>query len=636
MKFPHPRLSLVLAASVAALMLADPASFGAKKKDEPDVVADARAFAGTDRDRAIKLLEQAIADNPTAENVDTLMVNAGEQRRLSGDAAGGKRWFVKVISHGVPGPDLESAKLGSALCDAVTAVDDRVMTTLQSAPEKDVLDSMNADRYLQLAVASAKVDDTRGVSTWSKKAITYARGDDSQAKRITTVVASLTDTGSSGGGPDPLAGKSPLDKAEALYRSGDREGAKKQAEAASASTQGDEKARADGLLANLNSGPEDPNKIAVILPLSGKWQAVGESIRDAIKFGYENAGRQLVFIDTLGTAEGAVAALDSAVKTEHAIAVVGPILTDETDLVISEAENLHVPLLSLSQSYEDTTGHYWALSGMYTKKDQVEALVSYAMGPEKGMTSFAMFTNDSPAGVHAAELFKKAVEAKGGTIATAATYSNTETSLVQYAKQLGLREGDLATLRQKAKEAGGNPDSVVVPPVINFQGIFIPDTAVRTPLACAALAYEEFPMGDFTPHKGMTKIPLLGLSGWNNPNLPSTGNEYTRSSIFTDVFSSTVAGDADPFVTAYRAVYSRAPTAVEAATVDAAKLLAVAANGPAKTRPAFRDALLAATTTTSITGATKFNPQTLRASREMQILTVNRTTLAKLSAVAVE
>ncbi|MEQ1503339.1 MAG: penicillin-binding protein activator [Myxococcota bacterium] len=619
------------------LLFAMPVAEAAKRKESPDVVEDALAYAQSDRARAVRVLEEAIAQNPGGRDVDLLMVHAGEQRRLAGNPSEAHAWFTKVVSRGIEGPDKEAASLGLALLDAADGVDGRVLSVLQSSPEKDVLATQNADRFLLLAIDAAKASDAKNVTGYAKRAITYAREDAEVSGRINATVAQLAAAPAGTAIEAPLgATGNVLERAEAAYAAGDLDAALKDALKAAESLSGPEQVRAQGLVRTLQSGPPDRNKIVVLLPLTGKYAAVGEQVRDALKFGYASSPRPLVFVDSGGTPETAVAALEKAVATDHAITVVGPLITDETDAVLEAAENLHVPLLSLSQSYEDTTGHHWALQAMYTRVDQIEALLDYAMGPEKNMKGFAVFSPDNTFGTHAVELFKAGVAKRGGTITTEATYSAEEKNLLPFARKLGVREGDIAALRARAKAQGGNPDTVVLPPRLDFDGIFIPESATRTPLACAALAFEEFPMGDFQPTRDSKRIPLLGLSTWNTPSLVASGNEYTRSSIFTDAFATTVVGDADPFVAAYKAAYGRSPSALEAATVDAGKLLAVASRSDADTRTEFRQALLDATITDAVTGATKFDPETLRVSRKMWILTINKTTIDDLGTVTLE
>lgn len=618
---------------VAAALLASSAAEAGKKKPSPDVVEDALAYAQTDRARAIDILEAAINQAPNGKDVDLLMVNAGEQRRLAGNVPDAVGWFEKVVKHTTVGPDFDAARLGLSLITAGKGVDAKVLAVLQSVGEKDVPATQNADRYLLLALEAARASDPKGVSANGKKALSYAREDPAVLARVQGTVAALAKAPAGGHDvPSPLETGSPLERAETLYAQGDLEGARREAEKALKEAMGPEIARAQGLIQVIDSGPVDRNKIAVLLPLSDKYASVGKQIREAIEFGYGAGGRQLEFVDTGGTAATAVTALETAVLTKHAVAVVGPLLTDETDLVIARAEELHVPLVSLSQAYEETTGHNWALQAMYTRGDQVDALLDYVM-TQRQMKSFAVFSPDSAVGAKSVELFKAGVAARGGRIATEATYSAEEQNLLPFARNLGVREGDIAALRAKAKAQGGNPDTVVLPPRLDFDGIFLPENARRTPLACAALAFEEFPMGDFQPTRDSPKIPLLGLSSWNDTGLVPAGNEYTRNSIFPDVFSATVVGDADPFVTAYKAATERTPSALEAATVDAGKLVAAAAKSSASTRAGFRDALLAAKVSDSVTGATGFDPNTLKARRTMLILSITKTTIDDLGKV---
>jgi ABC-type branched-subunit amino acid transport system substrate-binding protein len=168
-----------------------------------------------------------------------------------------------------------------------------------------------------------------------------------------------------------------------------------------------------------------------------------------------------------------------------------------------------------------------------------------------------------------------------------------------------------------------------------YDAIFLPEAANRTPLACAALAYEEFAMGTFTPKRDGPLRPLLGLSSWNTTSLVTQGNEYTRNSFFPDVFAATATAPDDPFVAAYRDKTGRTPTAVEAAAVDLGKLLAIAARSEADTRPRFREALLEAAPSDSVTGLGGFDPDTLQMRRRMLILTITRSTIEQVGQVTV-
>jgi ABC-type branched-subunit amino acid transport system substrate-binding protein len=550
----------------------------------PDVVEDALAYATTDRHKAIALLEEALASGPAAGDVDAIALHAGEQHRLAGDALLAETRFSEVDARDPHGTWGDAARLGLVLLESGTKpVDDRMRAVLEDTPDKDVLDTQNADRHLVLAREAARRDDTTRAANHAKKALAYAKEDPELHARVRATLE--------------------------LAASG----------AAVAATE------------VVPSGPVDRNRIVALVPLSGKYEAVGTSVRDALSFGYGSAPRELVFVDSGATGTTAVVALEEAVA-DGAIAVVGPLLADETAPVVDAAERLGVPLLSLSQSYEDNTGHRWALPGMYTRVDQIEALLEFAMG-ERGMQAFHVFHPDNAFGTHATELFTAAVARRGGTIRSSASYAADEQNLIPYAQKLGDRSGNLSQIRRDTAAAGGDPGTSVLPPKVDFDAIFLPESAQRTPLACAALAYEEFPMGEFSPQQGGPKRPLLGLSSWNTTTLVTQGNEYTRNSLFPDVFAASAAGADDPFVAAYRDATTRTPTALEAAAVDLGHLLALAARSDADTRAGFRDALLAAAPTDTVTGLVGFDDTTLRMERRMLILTITRTTIEKVGEV---
>jgi ABC-type branched-subunit amino acid transport system substrate-binding protein len=277
---------------------------------------------------------------------------------------------------------------------------------------------------------------------------------------------------------------------------------------------------------------------------------------------------------------------------------------------------------------------------MYTRADQIEALLSYVT-KEKQMDSFAIFGPDTPVGLRSIETFKAEAAKHGATITTSATYPGGDTDLQKNlgiaSKNLGTRVGNLAELRRQIAENGGNPDGAVVPPQIDFDAIFIPENSNKIPNVCAALSVEEFPMGDYAPpaRRGQPKIPLLGLSGFNNPDLVARGNEYVRNSLFTDAFSASVLGEADPFVSAFKASVGHTPSSLEAAVSDVGKLLAKAAASPAATRPEFLEALLTATIADGVTGLTHIDRESLKGDRKINIYTISKTAITQVGSVEI-
>jgi hypothetical protein len=154
------------------------------------------------------------------------------------------------------------------------------------------------------------------------------------------------------------------------------------------------------------------------------------------------------------------------------------------------------------------------------------------------------------------------------------------------------------------------------------QAIFVPDSANRVPFAAAALAFEEFPVGEFTTIKDGGNIPLVGLSSWNNPALVAAGNSYVRSSYFVDAWYAD--GETErAFSERYRVATGRTPQSLEVFAHDMAALIGTAISKKPQDRTAFRDALLRARVDHSVSGATHCDATRRSAAWTFQVLTMN-------------
>ncbi|MFT7518386.1 MAG: branched-chain amino acid transport system substrate-binding protein, partial [Kiritimatiellia bacterium] len=367
--------------------------------------------------------------------------------------------------------------------------------------------------------------------------------------------------------------------------------------------------------------------IGVLLPLTGKYKGAGAQIKAALELGYNhNQGRRrLVVVDAGADSASCITALESLVLEQGVVAVVGPLRSDIAPNVTQVAHALGVPLLGLHKAVGTTEGRPWVIEGIATPQAEVEALVNYVMH-ERKMTTFAVFAPDSAYGHRATEAFEVQVAANGGTITVSKFYDPKSMDVIASAKELGrkdyeARAQEYRDIKEAIEEAGGDPRRSVLPPVIDFDAIFVPDNYRRIPVAVGGLAYEEFPVGQFRVVKDGPTIPLLGLSGWNHPNLITSGGPYVRDSIFTDVF---VPSASAAFVESYSDKANREPNTLEAQTYSVGQVLAAAANSQARTRSEFRQALLDAHTEVTATGAIGVQEDSQRISHTVKMLSVNK------------
>ena len=111
-----------------------------------------------------------------------------------------------------------------------------------------------------------------------------------------------------------------------------------------------DKANAQEFPAGDSDGYRPPARLAVLLPSTGTLAAAGAAVRDGFLAAYyaENRRRPVVkFYNTLGTGNGALAAMDKAVS-EGAQMIVGPLSRDEVNAIYAQ-ENSKLPMITLNQ-----------------------------------------------------------------------------------------------------------------------------------------------------------------------------------------------------------------------------------------------------------------------------------------------
>ncbi len=598
----------------------------------PDVVAEARAEGPADRMGAIALLEGWLADHPDAADAPWVMVEAGEQRRLAGDRDVARRWFRAVIDRHPDHPAREAAVLGVALLDADTDLSGNTLATLQLAREGAVPPSMNADRYRILARLGAQEGTPPGkVRAMADKAMRYAQGDPTLEARVAGDLGRLA----SPEGPVPEEG--PSAEEAAWTRIQDALAARRFDEVIDLGhtflQTWPDSAHAEEVRYRVRRAeagdPVFAGRIGVMLPLSGTYAPAGKRIRQAIELAADDLGAGLSFAWYDTAADGAAprAGVESLVLEHGCVAILGPLLKDGVMEAAETAEAIGVPLVALSQSADPTSAGPWAWRAFLPLDQQVDALLDHAVH-ERAWQRFAVLYPDNPYGHATAELFAAGAEARGAAVVHSIAYDPEATDYLEVARQLGqkdytARAAEWRRIQKAAKEAGRKDlDKLTLPPIIDFDAIFIPDNWRRAPLVASSLAYEEFPVGDFKPERHAEPIPLLGLNAWNDPRIVEAGGQYLQHAIFVDAWYP--ESDA-PGVRRFRAVYreatGREPGLVDAVSWDAARLVGTAVLAGGDDRAAVRDELAAVSIPDPAAGGSRFG-EDREVARKLLVLTI--------------
>ncbi len=283
----------------------------------------------------------------------------------------------------------------------------------------------------------------------------------------------------------------------------------------------------------------DPKTIGAVLPLTGRQAAVGQRSLRGLQLGLGIYGPQpsdlrLAVVDSEGNPDVARRAVERLVVEDQVIGIVGSLMSRTALAVASKADELGVPSIALSQRQGVTEAGRMVFRNALTSDQQVRHLVSHAMD-EMGMRRFAiLFPNDSY-GVEYANLFWDEVLARGGEITAAQTYLSGETDFTGHFQRLigtyyledraeEYRERFNEWFERQGRRIGRTPPpDDLLPPVVNFDAIFIPD-GIRA-------------MGQISPmlaYFGIQRVRLLGTNLWNSELLIRRGQRHVEGSYFVD------------------------------------------------------------------------------------------------------
>ncbi|WP_233582436.1 penicillin-binding protein activator [Corallococcus sp. CA053C] len=402
-----------------------------------------------------------------------------------------------------------------------------------------------------------------------------------------------------------------------------------------------------------------PRTVAVLLPMTGRYQPIGEAVLRGVKLGLQGSDIELVVKDTQGDVNKTGQAMEQLAFDDGAIAALGPLLVDDTKRAALLAEELQVPLLTLSRQEGITDIGPYVFRNMLTNSAQARAIADYAMNV-KGYKKFAVLYPNIPYGVELANEFWDEVVARGGAVRGAEAYTHDQTTFTSEAKRLVGRyyledRGDYAEAvrdvqgenitdayrRRKAMEKARSG----VDPIIDFEGLFIPDDWRRVSLVTPALAVEDIVTNACDPRdlerirkttgkKELKTVTLFGTNQWSSPKgrsglpeLLERGGKFVTCSVYVDgFFVDSQRPATQKFVKSYREAYKeggRDPGLLEAIGYDSARMVRqVLDKQRPNTRAAMREAMAGLKDFDGATGRTSFNDKR-EADKQLFLLSVD-------------
>jgi ABC-type branched-subunit amino acid transport system substrate-binding protein len=368
--------------------------------------------------------------------------------------------------------------------------------------------------------------------------------------------------------------------------------------------------------------------LGLVLPLSGPYERVGESVLRGIALAaglYDEKPSQLHLQvrDSGGEAARAAAAV-TELAAAHVSAIIGPMRSMEAVAAAPIAESAQIPLLSFARSDDVAPlGEYVFRIGL-TPGDQATELVRWCVA-ERSCKRFAILYPSDEYGLSFKNRFWDAVEAQGGSVVGVERYTPGSVDWQSEIKRLvglaGLPRETQALVDERNKlrrHAAENAEKLAapkfqgLPPFVDFDAVFIPDDAPSVGLILPQLRFFD-----------IRDVVYLGGSGWNDPALVKiAGREATRA-VFTDeFFVSSGRPEVAEFVRRYAATYGSTPNEYAAEGYDAAALLRyVLAGGEAPSGEVLRDRLLRVSGFPGVSGLQSFDASG-GARKSLEFLTV--------------
>ena len=179
----------------------------------------------------------------------------------------------------------------------------------------------------------------------------------------------------------------------------------------------------------------DKLRVALLVPLSGKVKAVGQSILNSVQLSmFENNKKNIVLkvYDTKGTTFGAVEALNKAVKDGIDV-VLGPLFSEETKAIKNILKNNNLISFSLSNDEQLKNIDNVFVTGSIPEQE-IQILISYLM--ENDFYNYVALMPNSSHGALMNKILRNTITNKDGLLIKTDYYEANEKNMLTKISEL--------------------------------------------------------------------------------------------------------------------------------------------------------------------------------------------------------
>lgn len=292
---------------------------------------------------------------------------------------------------------------------------------------------------------------------------------------------------------------------------------------------------------------EEGTKIGVLLPLSEPNGRFGEAVLNGINCAiglFEPCAApptpiQIIVKNTSPDPDNIAAAVMELIDQEKVSAIIGPLLSQQLEAIVSIAETKNIPILSLAPKKAATATRNFIFQHTLLPEKEVSAIVKQATQME--INNFLLLYPQNPYGEEYAELFRQALEKIGkGKIIATKTYPADTPDFTGYVEQLFAKTNGKKTI-----------------------GLFVPDSfrqAIKIAEALDALSLSD--------------VRLIGTSRWYHPKLLAAPLHSLEGALLdTPFYEGSTLDTNQHFQNDFTQTYGTNPAWLEAAGFDAMQMI---------------------------------------------------------------
>jgi len=341
-------------------------------------------------------------------------------------------------------------------------------------------------------------------------------------------------------------------------------------------------------------GHTTKNTIGVVVPLTGKWESVGQKILK----GVEHASRVFSDNDTpnveyvikdYGSDENAIAGIINDLDKYHdVISIIGPIGEVAGGICCNEAQARGIPSFMFTGGEIESAHESYCFRNFISVDIQVTTLLEVAR--DLNIKRFAILYPSDHFGNIFTSLFIRNAPQYEIEIVRQVGYS---THLVDFKEAVNNLISHLEKPVPDETTDTGQNDLMIEP---DFDALLIPDTAINAAM-----------IASYLPYFSIEEVRLFGPTLWDTPDFIRIGGKYVDNAIFVSGFFIHSQLDfVQEFNNNFYYTFGYNPSVWEAGAYDTAVILQNLLEGEEHTRESLREQIVSLKDYPGLTGSTSF------------------------------